>query len=64
MKTFGKVAVVAALMASAALAQDLEPVLDSVVMMRHGRLLLAGDVDDLRAEHGASLDQIFREVHR
>lgn len=46
------------------LVHDLEPVLDSVVMMRHGRVLLAGDVDDLRAEHGASLDQIFRKVHR
>ncbi|GAB96008.1 ABC-2 type transport system ATP-binding protein [Kineosphaera limosa] len=46
------------------LVHDLEPVLDSVVFMRHGRITLSGDVDDLRAEHGASLDQIFREVHR
>ncbi|GAA4731388.1 ABC transporter ATP-binding protein [Isoptericola chiayiensis] len=45
------------------LVHDLETSLDSVVMMRHGRVLLTGDVDDLRAEHGASLEQIFREVY-
>lgn len=46
------------------LIHDLEPVLDSAVMMRHGRVILTGDVDDLRAEHGKSLDAIFREVYR
>lgn len=46
------------------LVHDLEPVLDSVVFMRDGRTLLTGDVDDLRAEHGKSLDAIFREMHR
>ncbi|WP_402469523.1 ABC transporter ATP-binding protein [Isoptericola aurantiacus] len=45
------------------LVHDLETSLDSVVMMRHGRVLLAGDVDDLRAEHGGSLEQIFRKVY-
>lgn len=46
------------------LVHDLETTLDSVVMMRHGQVLLTGDVDDLRAEHGASLEQIFRKVYR
>ena len=46
------------------LVHDLEATLDSVVMMRHGRVLLTGEVDDLRAEHGASLEQIFRKVYR
>lgn len=46
------------------LVHDLEPVLDQVVIMRHGRVLLTGDVDDLRAEHGTSIDAIFREMHR
>ncbi|WP_277211318.1 ABC transporter ATP-binding protein [Isoptericola croceus] len=45
------------------LVHDLETTLDSVVMMRHGRVVLTGEVDDLRAEHGASLDQIFRKVY-
>lgn len=46
------------------LVHDLEPVLDAVVMMRHGRVILEGDADDLRTEHGASLDQIFKETYR
>ncbi|MGN0102223.1 ABC transporter ATP-binding protein [Dietzia sp. CH92] len=46
------------------LVHDLEPVLDAVVMMRHGRVLLSGDADDLRGGHGASLDQIFKETYR
>lgn len=46
------------------LVHDLEPLLDSVVMMRRGRVLLTGDVDDLRAEHGKSIDQLFKEVYR
>ena len=46
------------------LIHDLEPVLDGVVMMRRGRVALAGQVDDLRAEHGKSIDQLFREVYR
>ncbi len=46
------------------LVHDLETSLDSVVMMRHGRVLLTGGVDDLRTEHGASLEQIFRKVYR
>ncbi len=45
------------------LIHDLEPVLDSVVMMRHGKVLLQGAVDDLRAERSASIDQIFREEY-
>ncbi|SEE65011.1 ABC transporter ATP-binding protein [Ruania alba] len=45
------------------LIHDLETALDSVVMMRHGTVLLTGQVDDLRAEHQASLDQIFRKVY-
>jgi ABC-2 type transport system ATP-binding protein len=51
------------LMVATHLVHDLESTLDSVVMMRHGRVLLTGDVDDLRAEHGASLEQIFRKVY-
>nr|WP_241727729.1 ABC transporter ATP-binding protein [Dietzia sp. DQ11-71] len=46
------------------LVHDLEPILDAAVMMRHGRVLLSGDADDLRGSRGASLDQIFRETYR
>lgn len=39
---------------------DVEPIADAAVFLRAGRVLMAGDADDLRAEHGMSLDQIFR----
>ncbi len=46
------------------LVHDLEPILDGVVMMRYGKVLLAGEVDDLRAQHNKSIDQLFREVYQ
>ncbi|WP_413317619.1 ABC transporter ATP-binding protein [Agrococcus sp. 1P02AA] len=52
------------LVISTHLIHDLEPILDGVVMMRRGRAVLQGQVDDLRAEHGRSIDQLFREVYR
>lgn len=52
------------LLISTHLIHDLEPVIDTVVMMRHGKVILTGDADDLRAEHGRSLDALFKEVYR
>lgn len=46
------------------LIHDLEPILDGVAFMRYGRILLTGQVDDLRAERGLSIDALFREVYR
>ncbi len=43
---------------------DVEPIIDSAVFLRDGRLLLAGDADDLRQEHGTSLDALFRKEYR
>ena len=52
------------LLISTHLIHDLEAVLDGIVMMRHGQVLHQGNVDDLRSEHGMSLDQIFQEIYR
>ena len=52
------------LLISTHLVHDLEPILDAAVMMRHGRVLLQGHADDLRGQHAASLDQIFKETYR
>lgn len=46
------------------LIHDLEPILDAVAFMRHGKVLLTGEVDDLRSERGLSIDALFREVYR
>lgn len=45
------------------LIHDLEPILDSVVMMRRGKVLLSGEVDDLRATHNLSIDALFRKAY-
>lgn len=46
------------------LIHDLEPILDSVVMMRYGQILVNAPVDALREQHGKSIDELFREVYR
>lgn len=43
---------------------DIEPVADAAVFLRGGQLLLAGDADDLRVQHGMSLDQLFRSTYQ
>ena len=43
---------------------DIEKVLDEVLFLQNGRIVLSGAVDDIRAEHGKSIDVLFREVFR
>ncbi|AQP46871.1 ABC transporter [Tessaracoccus aquimaris] len=54
----------ALILISTHLIHDLEPILDAVAFMRHGKVLLTGEVDDLRSERGLSIDALFREVYR
>ena len=45
------------------LIHDVEPILDEFAFMGYGgKILLSGSADDVRAEHGKSLDELFREV--
>lgn len=41
---------------------DIEQVLDEVVFMRYGQLILYTSVDNIREQHGKSVDAYFREV--
>ena len=43
---------------------DIERILDQVIFIRDGHILLQADADQLRAEHDASIDQIFRKEFR
>ena len=52
------------LLISTHLIADVEAIVDSVVFLRDGGLLLAGDADDLRQAHGMSLDALFRKEYR
>ena len=44
---------------------DIEPVLDEFAFMGYGgQIMLSGVADDVRAQYGKSLDELFREVFR
>lgn len=43
---------------------DIEKILDEVLFLQNGKLVLQGAVDDIRAEHGKSIDGLFREVFK
>ena len=54
----------ATILISTHLIYDVEPILDDYVFIRDGKIIMAGVADDLRAQYGKSLDQVFREVFR
>lgn len=54
----------ASVIISTHLISDIENILDDVVMIRNGALVLAGNADDIRADKGMSIDELFREVFR
>lgn len=53
----------ALMVVSTHLIADIEPVVDSAVFLRDGRVLLQGSADELRAEHHMGLDALFRKVY-
>ena len=53
----------ALLVMSTHLVADVEPIADTAVFMRDGQIFMAGDADDLRAQHGMGLDQLFRSQY-
>lgn len=54
----------ALMLISTHLVHDLESTLDAAVFMDQGRVVLSGSADDLREEHAAGLDHIFRGMFR
>ncbi|CAM2940340.1 ABC transporter ATP-binding protein [Actinomyces slackii] len=53
----------ALMLISTHLIADVETIVDSVIFLKGGRLLLAGDADDLRQSHATSLDALFRKEY-
>lgn len=53
----------ALMLISTHLIQDVESIVDSVIFLRAGEVLLQGEADALRDEHGMSLDELFRKVY-
>ena len=46
------------------LIHDIESVLDEVVMIKDGQIQLVSSVEEIKARHGCSVDELFREVFR
>lgn len=42
---------------------DVEKILDDVIFLNEGKIELNSAVEDLREEHGKSVDEIFREIY-
>lgn len=54
----------ATIIISTHLITDVENVLDDVVFINKGKVVLQSSVADIRAQHGCSVDELFREVFR
>jgi len=54
----------ATILLSTHLIQDIENILDRVVFIRQGQVVLNQTVDEIRTQHGKSVDSLFREVFR
>ncbi len=54
----------ATVLISTHLISDIEQVLDEALFLQNGHLILQKSVDDIRAENGKSVDELFREVFR
>ncbi|MDO4615119.1 MAG: ABC transporter ATP-binding protein [Lachnospiraceae bacterium] len=51
-------------MISSHLVEELEKTIDRVVFLREGKIVLTGDVEDLRAERQKSIVDIYKEIYR
>ena len=54
----------ATVLISTHLIADIEQILDEVIFLKDGSLVLHKTVDDIRTEHGKSVDELFREVFK
>lgn len=48
---------------SSHLVDELEPIVDSVVFMKQGGVVLSGDAEEVRAERGKSIVDLYKEVY-
>ena len=54
----------ASVLISTHLISDIESVLDDVIFIKDGKIVLHQTVDEIREQHGESVDDLFREVFR
>lgn len=54
----------ATILLSTHLISDVEHILDRAILLKDGQIAMNASVDELRTQHGKSIDLIFREVFR
>ncbi len=54
----------ATVLISTHLISDIEEILDRVLFLKNGKIVLDQSVDEIREEHGKSVDELFREVFK
>ncbi len=54
----------ATVLISTHLIADIEQILDEVLFLKNGNIVLQKTVDEIRTEHGKSVDELFREVFK
>lgn len=54
----------ATVLISTHLIADIEQILDEVIFLKNGEIVLQKTVDEIRTEHGKSVDELFREVFK
>ena len=54
----------ASVIISTHLIADIEPALDEAIFIDKGKIVLHKSIDEIREEHGKSVDELFREVFR
>ena len=42
---------------------ELENIVDNVVMVKHGNVVLEGELEDIRAQYGKSISDLYREIY-
>ncbi len=46
------------------LISEIEQYFDHVIFLRQGSVVLSGDAEEIRKEHGKTIDELFREIFR
>ena len=54
----------ASVIISTHLIADIEPILNEVIFIKNGNIVLQQSVEDIKAEHGKGVDELFREVFK
>ncbi len=52
------------LLISSHMVEELEKIVDNILFLREGRLILQGNVDDIREQHNKSIADLYRETFR